>query len=427
MPRRTYSLLPALALAAGSLAAAPAAHADDVVHATLSLENGVVVYRATPGLVNDSYVNWGNALADKPPTFMGDDYWNHKVAIDPSCGPNPYINGYPACANGGMTPAIEVYLGDGDDAGHAGNSRGRGRVVTQFGEDGNDTLRGLETTDHLYGGPGHDRLEPDGSGALASTAVSAGDVVSGGDGVDTLKTHDYSAAGMRITLDGVADDGDLAPDGQTSVENDNYLPDIENVIGPTDSSAIVVATPAANSITTGRFDDHITPGAGADTVDAGAGHDTIDARDGEADRIDCGVGTDSVTADSIDTLIGCENVSLPPIQPPPPGGSASSLSVAKKKVRANKSRTKVVIPLACAGGTSRCAGKVRLVTGKGKKGKVMGKGSYDVAAGTSGRAVLRLTKRARAGLRKKARVRAMVICVPSSGTGATRKVVLARR
>jgi len=41
-------------------------------------------------------------------------------------------------------------------------------------------------------------------------------------------------------------------------------------------------------------------------VDAGAGDDRVDVRDGAHDRVLCGSGRDTVRADPVDTLIGCE-------------------------------------------------------------------------------------------------------------------------
>ena len=54
--------------------------------------------------------------------------------------------------------------------------------------------------------------------------------------------------------------------------------------------------------------DSITPGAGRDSVFGGSGNDTIQARDGERDTIDCGSGKDTVVADKVDIVKGCEKV-----------------------------------------------------------------------------------------------------------------------
>jgi Tol biopolymer transport system component len=51
-------------------------------------------------------------------------------------------------------------------------------------------------------------------------------------------------------------------------------------------------------------------GGGGDVILAGKGNDAIHARNGRHDRIDCGSGRDTVWADRIDTLRGCEIVHL---------------------------------------------------------------------------------------------------------------------
>jgi hypothetical protein len=52
--------------------------------------------------------------------------------------------------------------------------------------------------------------------------------------------------------------------------------------------------------------DKISGGPGADEITARGGADSVEAFDGVADSVDCGDGTDSVKADSIDTLVNCE-------------------------------------------------------------------------------------------------------------------------
>jgi hypothetical protein len=84
-------------------------------------------------------------------------------------------------------------------------------------------------------------------------------------------------------------------------------------------------------VLTGGGSDTLTGGTGADTLSGGAGDDSFQARDGEADRIVCGGGSDSGTADAQDTIAAdCESV-LPPapiVNPDPaptvdPGDPAS--------------------------------------------------------------------------------------------------------
>jgi hypothetical protein len=54
----------------------------------------------------------------------------------------------------------------------------------------------------------------------------------------------------------------------------------------------------------------VTGGPGPDWIDSGAGEDTIRVRDGRRDRVRCGEGTDTVRADPIDVLVGCEVVRM---------------------------------------------------------------------------------------------------------------------
>jgi hypothetical protein len=66
--------------------------------------------------------------------------------------------------------------------------------------------------------------------------------------------------------------------------------------------------PGRDTIRAGAGNDRINPGAGRDTVFGGVGNDTIQAVDKTRDVIDCGAGTDTVVADKIDVLKGCETV-----------------------------------------------------------------------------------------------------------------------
>ena len=69
---------------------------------------------------------------------------------------------------------------------------------------------------------------------------------------------------------------------------------------------------ASDFLDGGNGNDTLDPGAGPDTVWGGAGNDSVSARDGSADLVDCGDGSDTVVADRADVLSGCESVSLPP-------------------------------------------------------------------------------------------------------------------
>ena len=63
----------------------------------------------------------------------------------------------------------------------------------------------------------------------------------------------------------------------------------------------------AGSVTSPR---QLDGGAGADVLRGGAGADTLAARDGAADGAACGAGADTVVADTIDSVSGCEAVDV---------------------------------------------------------------------------------------------------------------------
>ena len=70
-------------------------------------------------------------------------------------------------------------------------------------------------------------------------------------------------------------------------------------------------------------------GIGADRIETSSGNDTIKVRDGAGDVVACGVGTDTVEADPLDTVgLDCENVARAEPPPgagtPPPGPTADT-------------------------------------------------------------------------------------------------------
>jgi hypothetical protein len=189
-----------------------------------------------------------------------------------------------------VTDAASVDAGDGDD------------VVINGGA--------------VQGGGGDDRVVNPGS-------------ADGGDGYDSV-TYDFSAFGGPGSVGFVVGPGSMTVNSTTLTttrfeEWDLVLPPSFGFPDSVDSRTfpgrlVLTASVGPDTIQSGagsdviygvRGNDAIDPGAGSDDVRAGAGDDTISARDGVVDIVDCGDGTDTVTADRVDVLSGCESVSLP--------------------------------------------------------------------------------------------------------------------
>jgi uncharacterized repeat protein (TIGR01451 family) len=147
-------------------------------------------------------------------------------------------------------PCANVTRGTRDDDVVAGTAFGD----TIYGLDGSDLLRGADGADCLWGGEGSDVLDGDGGD----------DALWGGNGPDRL----VGGAG-----------------------NDRLYGGLKRDV-----------------LSGGLGDDQLYPGTGRDLVRGGAGNDVISARDGSRDVVECGPGTDRVTADRRDELRGCEQV-----------------------------------------------------------------------------------------------------------------------
>ena len=191
---------------------------------------------------------------------------------------------------------------------------------------GDDTLEGLGAGDSLHGDGGADRIDGgDGDDELSGDGFDAadpGDVLVGGDGVDGVtfatllcdQSFNCTPRELSITLDGVADDG--APG-----EGDNVGADVEDVrtfggfypLTGLPGSVHLTGGPQFNVLGTDAGADVVDPAGGSDSVTTVAGDDTIHARDGFADRLDCGEGTDTANVDQLDTVKDCETVNREPV------------------------------------------------------------------------------------------------------------------
>jgi RTX calcium-binding nonapeptide repeat (4 copies) len=217
-----------------------------------------------------------------------------------------------SCPQGPST-AVNVDLRGGDDAltvtlpdapalsvvasGGAGNDvldASAAAAGALRGDAGNDRLLAGRGAFDLTGGTGNDELAGGPAGSrtrfLADPAPDGADRLLGGPGADSA---DYSArtAAVRLTADGVADDG-------ATGEGDNIAPAVETLVG-------------------GSGADVLAGAPGPSVLTAMAGDDQLQARDDAADQVDCGDGTDVAVLDAADVTNACETEQRPAPPAPP--------------------------------------------------------------------------------------------------------------
>jgi uncharacterized repeat protein (TIGR01451 family) len=171
-------------------------------------------------------------------------------------------------------------------------------VEGAVGGAGNDSFTGNDSDNTFDGGPGADSF-------------------SGGDGTDVVDYSSRSAA-VGVSLDGAANDG-------ASGEGDNVGVGMEGALGGAGNDTftgdaadnVFAGGDGADSIVGAGGDDLLFGDAGNDSLDGGAGtdlfvggteDDSIAARDGVAEPVLCGPGSDVVVADLSEATDSCELV-----------------------------------------------------------------------------------------------------------------------
>jgi hypothetical protein len=278
--------------------------------ADVSVTDGVLRFTAVAGLVNNATfaeaptgtVTVGTAAANKDALVAGAGCTAVTTTV--------------VCS--GVTSAV-IDVGDQSDRVTATAVDEDGNVIyglttipaTITGGDGNDALAGGARRDLIDGGPGNDDID----GFAGNDSLSGGDgndelrpntgtdTMIGGDGVDT------AAYGQRISpsfwLDGLANDG-------AAGENDLIGTDVENIDAAADDLSqivTIVGDGRANRLTVTYGRANIIGGEGPDILEGSSQDDTINSRDGSPDTVICNGGTDTVLADTLDTISpSCENV-----------------------------------------------------------------------------------------------------------------------
>lgn len=202
--------------------------------------------------------------------------------------------------------------GAGDDT-----LNGRGGDDNLNAGTGNDTLNGDAGDDNADGGAGNDTYNGgDGDDAFATGGDDDGDdTYAGGAGQDSVFLADTNTTvnpnvprNVRADLQGDRDDG---PEGQ----NDQLGADVEDIT-TANGNDTVTGNDQFSFINTGGGDDTVDPGAGSDVVGTGDRNDTINARDGFADQLGCGRGSDTVNVDQLDRVgADCEVVNRQSVTP----------------------------------------------------------------------------------------------------------------
>jgi Ca2+-binding RTX toxin-like protein len=151
------------------------------------------------------------------------------------------------------------------------------------GTSGDDVICGLGGKDVIYGGAGND-------------------VVYGGDGND----HLFGQSGDDTLHGGAGKDSLAGNKGNNTMFGDDGNDTISGDVG-------------ADHLDGGAGDDVLKGMAGNDTITGGAGHDAmlgatgddaLDSADGIAEAVQCATGVDTADVDALDTVTGCESVTV---------------------------------------------------------------------------------------------------------------------
>lgn len=151
----------------------------------------------------------------------------------------------------------------------------------------------------VFGDAGDDFLRAGQDDATGPSAIS----YNGGTGFDNV-SYSRSPVGVRVTLDGLANDGRASAGAR-----DNVRDDVERVNG-SEFADILTGDERRNSLFGLGGADTINPGTNVDEVSGGGGADVFLLRDGFVDVADGGSGVDRATIDrSFDSVTAVESVS----------------------------------------------------------------------------------------------------------------------
>ncbi|PUA79753.1 calcium-binding protein [Nocardioides currus] len=224
--------------------------------------------------------------------------------------------------------ADTINAGNGNDMIKGANSASGGAGDDSFmeisglasGGTGDDRFIQFTSAGGIDGGPGLDSWELDFDQSTLGYAAASISFAMSDSGLvvdiagDTYPPQTVSASGLEQTYVTLLREGSQSYDGSAFSGSQH----VRGMAGPD----VVSGGAGDDNLSGGSGDDTVTGGAGTDSLFGGEGNDTIQARDGVADRIDCGAGSDAVVADAVDVVVNCESVDQPappaPVTPPAP-------------------------------------------------------------------------------------------------------------
>ncbi len=243
---------------------------------------------------------------------------------------------------------------------------GRGNDLVD-GEAGQDQVAGELGDDGLLGGDGDDTMSDGGSGA---TETGGNDEVNGQGGTDIAAYQ--RQADVSVSLDGQANDG-------IAGEADNVQ--VEDVFAGSGNDTLI-GDDAENLFAGQAGNDQIFGLGGGDALIGGSGDDLHDGGAGR-DAAQCGAGYDAVLVQPDDTMV------LPQCERTGAEVAADTATVSKEKSVKVRVRCPVEEGAACAGTLALS------VSGKG-----IGSDAYDIGAGSTGAATVKLNKKGKQLLEK---------------------------